>query len=141
MPERKRFDVVLFIVHPTLTPAEINVGLGLDAQIIHGVKEQRRTPKRKLPGFYSDTRWRYSIRHKTDDQWFADEVVLFIERLEHNTAFLRTLSATGGRSELIIQFLGDGYFGDRIPCAALAKLVSMDVDLSIECFTDPQYPR
>ena len=41
----KRFDVELFIIHPTLDPKEIDAELGLDAEIAHGVGDQRKTPK------------------------------------------------------------------------------------------------
>ncbi len=57
----KRFDVELFIVHPTLDPAEIDVTLGLDAKFSHRVGDQRKTPAgRLLKGTYQDTRWRQS---------------------------------------------------------------------------------
>jgi hypothetical protein len=39
---------------------------------------------------------------------------------------------------MVIQFLGDGYFGDKIPCTTLAKLVDLQLDLAIESFADPQ---
>jgi len=135
----KRFDVELFIVHPTLDPAEISTALGLDAHHAHRVGDRRKTPKGTLlPGNYPDTRWRHCVRHSVTDQWYAAEVTTLVNRLEPYGAFFANLQSTGGRASVIIQFLGDGYFGDEIPRATLAKLVDLGLALAIECFVDPQ---
>ncbi len=135
----KRFDVELFIVHPTLDPAEISAALGLDAKFSHRVGEQRKTPRGKpLKGTYQDTRWKHSRRHETPDQWFADKVAELLGRIEPHREFLKKLRATGGTAYVIVQFLGDGYFGDKIPLATLTKLADLELDLGIECFTVPQ---
>jgi len=39
---------------------------------------------------------------------------------------------------VVVQFLGDGYFGDEIPQSTLAKIVDLGLSLSIECFVVPQ---
>jgi hypothetical protein len=39
---------------------------------------------------------------------------------------------------VILQSLGDGYFGDDIPREILARLTDLELDLGIECFTAPQ---
>jgi hypothetical protein len=134
-----RFDVQLFIVHPTLSPGEISAELGLAASHSHCVGQQRVTPKGTLlVGNYPDTRWRFSERYETDGQWFAAKITVLVERLVPHRDFLRRLAATGGRSDIIVQFLGDGYFGDSIPRSTLAKLIDLELDLSIECFVVPQ---
>lgn len=38
----KRFDVELFIVHPTMDPEEISTALGLDAEFAHRVGDPRK---------------------------------------------------------------------------------------------------
>jgi hypothetical protein len=135
----KRFDVELFIVHPTLTPAEINIALGLTAKLAHCVGEQRKTPKGTLlPGTYRETRWRHSRRCETRDQWFADKLAELIDRIEPHKPFFKNLRATGGKASVIVQFLGDGYFGDEIPLDILIRLIGLELDLDIECFTVPQ---
>jgi hypothetical protein len=135
----KRFDVELFIVHPTLDPLEIGAGLGLDAKFSHRVGDQRKTPKgTRLPGTYPDTRWRHSRRYETPDQWFVGKIAEFIDCIEPHRDFLKNLRATGGRAAVLVQFLVDGYFGDEIPRDILARLVDLELDLGIECFTDPQ---
>jgi Domain of unknown function (DUF4279) len=137
----KRFDVELFIVHPTLDPAEIGAGLGLDAKFSHRMGDQRKTPKGTLlPGTHRDTRWRHCRRYETSDQWFAGKVAELIDCLEPHRAFLRNLRATGGTACVLVQFLGDGYFGDEIPREILTRLIDLELDLGIECFTDPQSP-
>jgi len=51
----KRFDVELFIVHPTLDPSKISAGLRLDANLSHRVGDQRKTLKgTPLPGTHRD---------------------------------------------------------------------------------------
>jgi len=32
----------------------------------------------------------------------------------------------------------DGYFGDEIPQAILARLIDLELDFGIECFADPR---
>jgi len=135
----KRFDVELFIVHPTYDPAEISAALGLDAKFSHRVGEQRKTPKgTPLEGTYRDTRWRHSRRHETRDQWFGDKIAELLDRIEPHRGFLKKLRDTGGRACVIVQFLGDGYFGDEILQDTLTKLADLELDLGIECFTVPQ---
>jgi hypothetical protein len=135
----RRFDVELFIVHPTWEPAEISAALGLEAHFEHRVGDRRNTPRAlSAPGNYPDTRWRHCVRCSVRDQWFAAEVTRLVDRLEPHRAFFADLKSTGGRACVIIQFLGDGYFGDEIPRATLAKLVDLELTLAIECFADPQ---
>ena len=135
----KRFHVELFIVHPTLDPAEISTALGLEAHFAHRVGDPRKTPKGgSLAGNYKDTRWRLCVERSTTDQWFTAEVTSLLDRLEPHKAFFANLRRTGGKAGLIIQFLGDGYLSDEIPHAALVKLVELGLGLGIECFVDPQ---
>lgn len=135
----KRFDVELFIVHPSMDPEQISVALGLDAKIAHRVGDQRKTPKgTPLSGTYQDTRWRHSRCHETPDQWFAGKIAELIDCIEPHKAFLKELRSTGGKACLILQFLGDGYFGDEIPQAILARLIDLELDFGIECFADAQ---
>jgi Domain of unknown function (DUF4279) len=131
----QRFAVELFIIQPTLDPAEISAALGLEARFSHRVGDQRKTPKGTLlEGTYRDTRWRHSRRHETPDQRFADKVAELIERIEPHAGFLRKLRATGGSACVNVSFLGDGYFGDQIPYETLRKLVDLEIDLGIECY-------
>jgi hypothetical protein len=133
----KRFDVELFIVHPTLDPLEISAALGLEAQFSSRVGDQRKTPEgQPLSGVYRDTRWRHSRRHETSDQWFANDIAALIDDVERRKAFLGELRATGGKACLILQFLGDGRFGDKIPHSMLARLADLKLDFGIECFCD-----
>jgi hypothetical protein len=135
----KRFDVELFIVHPSLQPAEIEAALGLQAQFAHRVGDQRKTPAGTLlAGTYRDTRWRHSRRYETPDQWFVHEIVELLDCIEPHRDFFKRLTSTGGRASVIVQFLGDGYFGDDIPRDILGRMKDLDLDLGIECFTDPQ---
>jgi len=137
----KRFDVELFIVHPTLDPVEIGTGLGLDAEFSHRVGDQRKTPKGTLlPGTHRDTRWRHSRRYETSDQWFAGKVAELIDCIESHRAFLKNLRATGGSACILVQFLGGGHIVEKIPQDVLARLIDLELDFGIECFTDRQPP-
>jgi hypothetical protein len=131
----RRVDVELFILHPTLAPAEISAELGLEAQIAHRADDPRKTPKGALlEGRYKDTRWRHSIRYELRDQWFADKITMLIDRLLPHKAFFSRLRATGGRAVIVVQFFYDGYFGDNVPPETLAKMVDLQLDFGIECF-------
>jgi hypothetical protein len=137
----RRFDVQLFVVHPTLDPADISAALGLESVHAHRVGDRRKTPNGTLlQGNYPDTRWRHSVRHEAKYHLFADKFEVLVRQLEPHEAFLDHLRATGGRTCLIIQFLGDGYHADTISAATLTKLADMGLSLGIECFVDPQSP-
>ena len=135
----RRYDVELLIAHPTIDPSQITIALGLEAKHSRRVGNSRMTPKGKLlQGNYPDTRWRHSTRYTTQDQQFADKVELLVKRLEPHKTFLRNLSAEGGSATIVIQFLGDGYFGDEIPVSTLARIADLGLSLSIEVFAVPQ---
>ena len=135
----RRFHVELLIVHPTIEPSAITCALGLEPQNTHSVGGCRITPKgRILPGSYTDTRWRYSKECKASDQWFAGELGALVNRLEPHKAFFDELFATGGAACVIIQFLGDGYFGDNLAPSILKKLGDLGLDFGIEVYNVPR---
>jgi hypothetical protein len=139
--EPKRLDVELFIVHPTMDPADITAALGLEPVHARRVGDERRTPKGTvLPGRHLDTRWRYGIRHDIRGQHFRHHVAALLDRLAPHKAFLADLRAGGGRATLIIQFLGDGYFGDTLPLGTLSRLADLQLGLGLEVYTIPQSP-
>jgi hypothetical protein len=111
----------------------------MEAHFAHRVGDRKKTPKGTLlSGNYTDTRWRHCVRRSVTDQWFAAEVTRFVDGLQAHKAFFTHVKSTGGKASAIVQFLGDGYFGDEIPRATLAKLVDLELALAIECFVDPQ---
>jgi hypothetical protein len=135
----RRVDVALFIIHPTITPAEITAALGIEAHFAHRVGDMRKTPKgTPLVGQHHDTRWRHCIRYELRDQWFADKISALVDSLAPHKAFLRHVRATGGKAEIIVQFLGDGYLGDNVPLQTLTKMTELKLDFGIECFNVPQ---
>jgi hypothetical protein len=135
----RRFKVELLIVHPTMDPAEIAAALGLEGHFTQRVGDQRKTPKGTLlPGKYRDTRWRHCVRHAIKDQWFAEAVTQFVDRLAPHRAFLRDLRSTGGKAHVNLEFLGDGYFSDAIPRDVLSKLVDLELDLGLASYEVPQ---
>jgi Domain of unknown function (DUF4279) len=137
-PSAKRFEVELFIVHPTLKPPEITASTGLRPKITHCVGGRRETPKgTELQGTYPDTRWRYSRRYRTKHQHCASKVDELLDRLTKRRAFLRELRATGGRACVVVQFLSTGYFGDEIPVRTLKKMAELDLDFGIESYAIP----
>src|SRR5215471_1164240 len=135
----RRVNIDLFIVHPTMAPAEISDALGLEAHFAHLVGDVRKTPKGTLlSGKYKDTRWRHRIRYELRGQWFAAEVTTFVNRLLAHKTFFHHVRATGGSAQIIVNFLGDGYLGDTVPVESLAKMAELQLDLGLECFTVPQ---
>lgn len=135
----RRFSVALFIVHPTISPAEVSAALGLEGHYVHPVGEPRRGGRgQPLRGVYRDTRWRHVVRYESSDQHFAEEFEAFVERLLPHRTFLKGLRASGGEAQIIFASLGDGYLGDAIPLATLAKITDLGLDFGIECFLVPQ---
>jgi hypothetical protein len=134
-----RIDVELFLVHPSLTPAQISAALGLEGHRTFRVGDPRKTPKgTPLPGRYARTSWRHSIRYDLRDQRFADKIATLVDRLMPHREFLRRVRATDGRAMVIVQFLGDGYLGDEVPLDTLSKMVELQLEFGIECFAVPQ---
>ena len=135
----QRFEIDLFIVHPTLSPKEISRALNLVAHSSQAVGEPRKTSKGKpLSGVYTDTRWRHKRRYTVDDQWFADELARFVENLRPRGEALAKLQDGGGMATVVIQLLGNGFFGDEIGHATLAAIVELGLSLEIECFAVAQ---
>src|SRR5438094_7115990 len=94
----RRFNVALFIVHPTIDPDEISNAL-LEGHFVHRAGEPRRTPTgRQLEGRYQDTRWRHSVRYEVRKQHFSAEVTSCVNSLVPYRAFLNRLRETGGRA-------------------------------------------
>ncbi len=136
---RRRFDIDIFIVHPTMTPAEITAALKLEPQHSLCVGEGRTAPiGTQLDGVYPDTRWRHKLYFVTNDQWFSGGIDEMMEILAPHKSFFTRVRETGGTAGLVVQFLGDGYLGDVVPRKTLAKMVELQLDLSIECFAVPQ---
>lgn len=134
----RRVDVELFIIHPTMQVAEITAALGLEAHFAHDFGDDRKTPKgTPLPGQYRDTRWRYSIRHQITDQWFADKIASFVQTLKPHKAFLHHVRACGGSAQIIVQFFGDGYLGDKVSLETLTTITELQLDFSLEVFSGP----
>jgi hypothetical protein len=135
----RRFDLALFIIHPTLSPTEITAGIGLQPHFVHAIGEQRTTPAGTLlPGEYKDTRWRHCIRHEVQDQRFVPILENFVDSMSRHGAFFERVKSTGGSTCLMVSFLGDGHFGDALPTATLAKIADLQLDLGIEVFSAPQ---
>jgi hypothetical protein len=135
----RRFDLDLWIVHPTMSPNEISRALNLGAHVTRAVGEARITPQgRRLPGVYPDTRWRHTKRYTVEEQWFGDELARFVENLRSRSEALAKIQATSGITSVIIQFLGDGYFGDEIGLETPSTMVELGLRLDIECFVVPQ---
>jgi hypothetical protein len=131
----RRFEIDLFIVHPTLRPNEISRALNLVAHSSHAVGEPRKTPKGKsLAGVYTDTRWRHTRGYTVDEQWFADELAQFVANLRSRGEALAKLQAGGGMTALVVKFLGEGFFGDEIGHETLSAIVELGLSLEIECF-------
>jgi hypothetical protein len=137
--DENRFDLELFVIHPTLHPDDISRALDLDAHFTKTVGAPRTTPKgTPLSGTYADTRWRHRVRHAVPDQYFAEQLADFVERLKSRSEALAMLRETGGQTTLVVQFLGDGFLGDDISHKTLTVIVELGLSLGIECFTTPQ---
>jgi len=78
------------------------------------------------------------VRHDSNNQGFEEQVTQFVDRLAQNKETLKALRASGGTTCIIVQFLGDGYFGDSIPRKTLAKMIDLELDFAIEVYTSPQ---
>ena len=62
----------------------------------------------------------------------------FVDELRGRQEFLHHLRSTGGETSVIVQFLGDSYFGDSIPLSTMSMLVELGLNLELEVFMVPQ---
>jgi hypothetical protein len=134
-----RFGLDLFIFHPTLTPDEITAGCRMQPRVAREVGQPAVTPKgTPLNRVHADTRWRHCRYFATRGQHFVRALAEFAEELSGRREFLHDLRSTGGETSVIVKFLGDTYFGDRIPLPTLSMLVELGLDLGLEVFMVPQ---
>ena len=137
--DARRVNVGLFIVHPTLDPREISAELGLEPAFSHRVGEERLVPSgRPYSHTYRDTRWKHYSRHLLTDQWFCDQISGYVRPLNAHKSFFDELIRSGGSASIIVQFLGDGYHGDRLSLETMAMMVDLGLSLEIEVFDVPQ---
>jgi hypothetical protein len=135
----RRFDLSLFIVHPTLKSTDLTAEIGLQPHYAHSIGEPRATPAgTPLSGKHKDTRWRYGIRHEVEGSLFAVALNDFVKELSLSGPFFEQIKTTGGQSQLIVSFLGDGHYGDTLPAATLASIVGLHLDFGIEVFSSRQ---
>lgn len=140
--DERHLDLGLLIVHPTMDPAEISRLLGMEAQTHQLAGGRRRTSEgRQLAGTYTESRWRWHERITARSQWFEKDLAEFVKKLAAHRSFFHELRLNGGKATIVIEFLGDGYFGDSISLPVLQQLVELEVDLGLECFTVPQSNR
>ncbi|MBA3448992.1 MAG: hypothetical protein H0T56_15565 [Pseudaminobacter sp.] len=103
--------------------------LGYEGNFQHTAGEQRATPEGTvLPGTYRDSRWRHVRKHKTETQHLAQEISAFVDDLYRHKASFAQLAAVGASMQIIVQFLGDGQFGDTVPKATLARLEELGLE-------------
>ena len=122
-----------------MVPADISAALGLEGHHAHRAGDPRRTPTgTALAGNYPDNRWRHVVRHTTLDQHFVEQLRQFLSQIKRHKPFFAEVRANGGSAGIVINFLGDGYFGDEIPSCLLKKIAHLGLDLGIECFPVPQ---
>ncbi|MDQ6432971.1 DUF4279 domain-containing protein [Mesorhizobium sp. LHD-90] len=138
-PEPKRFQIDLFIVHPSIDPEELDANLQIEGHFRHKAGDQRYTPLgTPLDGTFPDTRWRHTVRFETGTNRFADQLTSFVDVMDRHRDYFAQLVKTGGSLCVILSFLGDGHFGDAIPKTTLAKISDLGVDLGIQVFTERQ---
>jgi hypothetical protein len=68
-------------------------------------------------------------------------VTEFVARLSTSKKFLNSLVASGGDGQIIIQFLGDGYYGDTLPQTTLVKIADLGLGLGLEVYPTRQNPH
>jgi hypothetical protein len=135
----KSVHTELFVVHPTLSPADISRILQMDAHVSHGVGEPRATPKGKLlGGIWPRTTWRHGVEVPIEDHRFAKHLVEFVANLKLRRSALAELRASGGQTTLVLQFLGN-YFGDEIDRELVSEIAELGLSLGIEVFAAPQF--
>ena len=77
---------------------------------------------------YFDTRWVLASRDEGADGRFADQLATLIEKLSPHEAYFDELRAAGGKVEVIVGFLGDGYYGDSVPLETISKLANLKIE-------------
>lgn len=130
--------MALFIVHPNIDPAEISTALGLQGHFQQKQGDARSTPKGNvIGGVYRDSRWRHVTRHESK-QHFAVFLSEFVSSLATHKNYFANLLSDDASIQIVVSFLGDGYYGDKIPRSVLAQIAELGMDLGIEVFAARQ---
>jgi len=135
----RRLALRLLIRHPTIDPDDITRALKLTPHLSHRVGAERFAPNgRSLGGVYRDSRWSHSATYELHGQWFVESILPLIDHLEEHGDFLRNIRASGGSTDFILAFLGDGHFSDSITAETMTRLANLSIDLGIEVYDVPQ---
>lgn len=91
----RKLDVELFIVHPSLSPAEISSALG-PAQYAHAAAVNAQLRKGRTCQVFTRRHaggTAVGIRYAATEQYFVEEVERLLNDLESHKAFLRAIEA------------------------------------------------
>ena len=127
-------DVAFRVWHPTLHADAIAKEIGLASEIGWSVGTLRRTPKGTLlDGTRSDTYCCFPVAVPSRDVMSAIEAFV-TTRLANRKRFLRSLVASGGRSQLYVTWGGSSNVGADWHWTCLQSLAELRVNLAVEWF-------
>lgn len=136
--EHHRYSVSLTIKHPSLDPAQITRALGITPRHAWLAGTPRETPAgTSLPGTYPNSYWVASEVVRGQRSFFKGAVSM-LERLEAASAFILSITDSGGTVSINVNLFGGENISSVIDWSTLLRFAALRVDLGVEVFPTMQ---
>jgi len=132
---RRRFRVILLIMHPTIDPKVITRELSLSPYASSHKGHPTTTPGGQVLPYPADaTRWNHIFRFNGTKKRLATSVERIVDSMTLHKRFFRKLCRQGGNTQLYVQLPGDVNNGATFPWHLLMKMSDIRIGLGIEVF-------
>jgi hypothetical protein len=133
-----RYNVSLRLIHPSMDPDKITIGLRMEPKRAWKAGEPRTTPKgTPITGVFPQTYWYADIcEGRMPPQKLGEELDQVLDKLMPCEPFFKQVRAEGGRSEFFVGFYLGNQAGETYPATILAKMAALGLDLSIDNYHD-----
>lgn len=133
-------SILLRIWHPSIDPNEISDLLQLHPDVAAKSGDSKVTSSgRTLVGVYKSNFWGYSQDYARSEAGLFSPVQSLLGHLYGRREFFQRIAASGGKSEIYLQVCGAVNIGDTMPSAAMAAMVDLGIDFSIEVFPEKSH--
>jgi hypothetical protein len=138
---RRRFKVILLIVHPTIDPRRISNELGLKPYVSFRKGHPATAPSgHVLPHLPLESRWNHIYKFNGPKHALATSVERLLDSLASHRSFFQRMCRQGGSTQLYVQMPGDVNNGSTFPWELLKKLSDIRIGLGIEVFPNSPDP-
>jgi hypothetical protein len=135
----KRTRISLRFWHPSWKATVFSETLGLTPRFAWTVGTPRATPTGiALDGLYTESYWCHQCETDIDND--PDTLITrLVEEISSQANFLRSVSETGGKAEILVWIISPNDFGESFSNETLLRLGTLGINLSFDIyFGDPE---